>query len=336
MPVADVAVTLAGFFEYCGEAMAMGERTQLALIDPAASGRMAVGEVITNIMAAPVAAIGDIKLSANWMAAAGHPAKTRRSTTRCARSAWNCARYWHQHPGRQGFVVDEATWSDGGAEKAVTAPLSLIVSAFAPVTDARKTLTPQLKLDGGDTALVLIDLGAGKNRLGGSALAQVYGQVGSAAPDLDAPRQLVQWFDTVQKLNREGRILAYHDRSDGGCSSRCADGVLRRAGLAIKLPRKTRSPNCSTRTWRRPQVRTADPPPCAPRSPGRPAGEFVEIASRSPAYHQHRTWRAEISARRARSCTASGRQPRFSCKACATIRRARARNTTAARCGRSG
>src|SRR5258705_4073615 len=105
----------------------------------------------------------------------------------------------------------KTTWSDGGVAKAVTAPLSLIASAFAPVTDARKTLTPQLRLDSGNTILVLLDLGSGKNRLGGSALAQVYGQVGSEVPDLDAPSQFVRWFEAVQKLNREGRILAYHD-----------------------------------------------------------------------------------------------------------------------------
>ncbi len=240
VPVADVAVTLAGFYEYCGEAMAMGERTQLALINPAASGRMAVGEAITNIMAAPIAAIGDIKLSANWMAAAGHPGEDAAlyDTVRAVGMEL-CPQLGISIPVGKDSLSMKTTWSDGGTEKAVTAPLSLIVSAFAPVTDARKTLTPQLKLDGGDTALVLIDLGAGKNRLGGSALAQVYRQVGSAAPDLDAPRQLVQCFDTVQKLNREGRILAYHDRSDGGLFvTLCEMAFASRVGLAIKLSRK--------------------------------------------------------------------------------------------------
>src|SRR5678815_4013345 len=159
---------------------------------------------ITNIMAAPIAAIGDIKLSANWMAAAGHPGEDAAlyDTVRTVGMEL-CPQLGISIPVGKDSLSMKTTWSDGGTEKAVTAPLSLIVSAFAPVTDARKTLTPQLKLDGGDTALVLIDLGAGKNRLGGSALAQVYRQVGSAAPDLDTPRQLVQCFDTVQKLNRE-------------------------------------------------------------------------------------------------------------------------------------
>jgi len=240
VPVADVAVTLAGFCEFRGEAMAMGERTQLALIDPAASGRMAVGEAITNIAAAPIAAIGDIKLSANWMAAAGHPGEDAAlyDTVRAVGMEL-CPQLGISIPVGKDSLSMKTTWSDGGAEKAVTAPLSLIVSAFGPVTDARKTLTPQLKLDVGDTVLVLLDLGAGKNRLGGSALAQVYGQVGSAAPDLDAPRQVVQWFDAVQKLNREGRILAYHDRSDGGLFvTLCEMAFAARAGLAIKLSRK--------------------------------------------------------------------------------------------------
>ena len=239
VPVADVAVTLAGFFEHCGEAMAMGERTQLALIDPAASGRMAVGEAITNIAAAPIGALGDIKLSANWMAAAGHPGEDAALyDTVHAVGMELCPQLGISIPVGKDSLSMKTTWSDGGIAKAVTAPMSLIVSAFAPVTDARKTLKPQLRLDCGNTVLVLLDLGAGKNRLGGSALAQVYGRVGSEAPDLDAPRQFVQWFDTVQKLNREGRILAYHDRADGGLFvTLCEMAFAARAGLDIKLPR---------------------------------------------------------------------------------------------------
>src|SRR5258706_1785804 len=148
VPVADVAVTLAGFFEYCGEAMAMGERTQLALIDPAASGRMAVGEAITNIAAAPVAALCDIKLSANWMAAAGHPGEDAALyDTVHAVGMELCPQLGISIPVGKDSLSMKTTWSEGGAAKAVTAPLSLIVSAFAPVTDARKTLTPQLHLD---------------------------------------------------------------------------------------------------------------------------------------------------------------------------------------------
>ncbi len=237
VPVADVAVTLAGFHEYRGEAMAIGERTQLALVNPAASGRMAVGEAITNIAAAAIAAIGDIKLSANWMAAAGHPGEDAAlyDTVRAVGMEL-CPALGISIPVGKDSMSMKTTWSDAGTQKEVTAPLSLIVSAFAPVTDARKTLAPQLRMDSGASMLVLLDLGAGKNRLGGSALAQVYGHVGSVAPDLDVPDRLVRWFDTVQKLNSEGRILAYHDRADGGLFvTLCEMAFAARTGLAISL-----------------------------------------------------------------------------------------------------
>ncbi len=239
VPVADVAVTLAGFLEYRGEAMAMGERTQLALIDPAASGRMAVGEAITNIAAASIAAIGNIKLSANWMAAAGHPGEDAAlyDTVRAVGMEL-CPQLGISIPVGKDSLSMKTTWSDNGAAKAVVAPLSLIVSAFAPVTDARITLTPQLRLDCGNTVLVLLDLGSGKRRLGGSALAQVYGHVGDTAPDLESPQKVVRWFEAVQKLNRDGRILAYHDRSDGGLFvTLCEMAFASRAGLDIKLRR---------------------------------------------------------------------------------------------------
>ena len=180
VPVADVAVTLAGFSSTAGEAMAMGERTPLALIDPAASGRMAIGEAITNIAAAPIAALGEVKLSANWMAAAGHPGEDAAlyDTVRAVGMEL-CPALGISIPVGKDSMSMKTTWSDAGVAKEVTAPLSLIVSAFARVTDARKTLTPQLRMDCGDTVLVLADLGAGKNRLGGSALAQVYGELGN-------------------------------------------------------------------------------------------------------------------------------------------------------------
>ncbi len=217
VPVADVAVTLLGFREYRGEAMAMGERTQLALIDPAASGRMAVGEAITNIAAARIERIGDIKLSANWMAAAGHPGEDAAlyDTVR-ALGMELCPQLGISIPVGKDSMSMKTTWSEGGVKKEVTAPLSLIVSAFARVTDARQTLTPQLRTDCGKTELILIDLGAGRNRLGGSALAQVYGRIGNVAPDVDDAGLLLAFFAVIQKLNSEGRILAYHDRSDGG------------------------------------------------------------------------------------------------------------------------
>ncbi len=239
VPVADVAVTLAGFSEYRGEAMAMGERTQLALIEPAASGRMAIGEALTNIAAAAIARIGDIKLSANWMAAAGHPGEDAALyDTVHAVGMELCPQLGISIPVGKDSLSMKTTWSEDGVAKAVTAPLSLIVSAFAPVTDARKTLTPQLRLDCGDTVLLLLDLGAGRNRLGGSALGQVYRQLGNASPDLDDPAKFVRWFATMQSLIADGRILAYHDRSDGGLfATLCEMAFAARAGLAIALPR---------------------------------------------------------------------------------------------------
>jgi phosphoribosylformylglycinamidine synthase len=236
VPAADVAVTLLGFDTHHGEAFAVGERTQLALVDPQASGRMAVGEAITNIAAAPVAGIGDIKLSANWMAAAGHPGEDAAlfDTVRAV-ALGLCPALGVSIPVGKDSLSMKTSWDDNGVRKEVTAPLSLIVSAFAPVADARGTLTPQLRTDCGDTALVLIDLGAGLCRMGGSALGQVYGQTGDAAPDVDAVR-LKAFFGAVQRLNREGRILAYHDRSDGGLlATVCEMMFAGRTGASLEL-----------------------------------------------------------------------------------------------------
>ncbi len=217
IPVADVAVSLAGFEEYRGEAFAMGERTPLALIDPAASGRMAIGEAITNIAAASIAEIGDIKLSANWMAPAGHPGEDAAlyDTVRAVGMEL-CPELGIGIPVGKDSMSMKTVWQEDGGKKEVTAPLSLIVSAFAPCIDARLTLTPQLRTDAGETDLTLIDLGQGRNRLGGSALAQVYKQIGNQAPDVANAAQLKAFFDTVQQINRDGKLLAYHDRSDGG------------------------------------------------------------------------------------------------------------------------
>lgn len=235
-PVADVAVTLAGFDTFLGTAFAMGERAPAALIDPEAAGRMAIAEAITNIAAAPIAAIGDIKLSANWMAAAGHPGEDAAlfDTVRAVAMGL-CPRLGISIPVGKDSLSMKTTWSDGGVTKAVTAPLSLIVSAFAPVTDARRTLTPQLRLDCGETELLLVDLGAGRCRLGGSALAQVYGQLGDHVPDVQADR-LRAFFEAVQKLSGEGRILAYHDRSDGGLfATACEMMFAGRCGVALDI-----------------------------------------------------------------------------------------------------
>ena len=189
VPVSDVAVTLTDFDGYAGEAMAMGERTPLALIDAPASGRMAVGEAITNLAAAAIPSLATVKLSANWMAPAGHPGEDAAlyDTVRAVgHGALPGARY--QHSRRQGLNVDAHHLERGRQVDAVTAPMSLVVSAFAPVADARRVLTPQLRCDRGDTVLLLVDLGNGLNRLGGSALAQVYGRLGDDAPDLDDPQ----------------------------------------------------------------------------------------------------------------------------------------------------
>ncbi len=218
VPVADVAVTLSGFESTSGEAFAMGERTPIALIDAAASGRMAIGEAVTNIAAAQIHDIGSIKLSANWMAAAGHPGEDAALYDTVHAIAMDlCPHLGISIPVGKDSMSMKTAWSDAtGTKKSVIAPLSLIVTAFAPVRDASKTLTPELRTDCGQTALVLIDLGAGKGRLGGSILAQVFGQMGELCPDLDDALRLKAFFAAIQKLNREEKLLAYHDRADGG------------------------------------------------------------------------------------------------------------------------
>ncbi len=217
MPVADVAVTCSDYTGYSGEAMAMGERTPIALINPAASGRMAVGEAITNIAAANIATLGDIKLSANWMAAAGKAGEDAALfDTVKAVGEELCPELGIAIPVGKDSLSMRTVWRDGEAEKTMSSPLSLIVSAFAPVRDVSKTLTPQLRTDCGETLLLLIDLGRRQNRLGGSALAQVYQQVGDEAPDIDCPDDLKAFFGLIQSLNNDGLLLAYHDRSDGG------------------------------------------------------------------------------------------------------------------------
>jgi phosphoribosylformylglycinamidine synthase len=218
VPVSDVAVTASSFDVHAGEAMAMGERTPMALIDAPASGRMAVGEVITNLAAAAIGKLSDIRLSANWMAAAGHPGEDENlyETVRAVGMDL-CPALGITIPVGKDSMSMKTMWEENnGEQKSVTAPLSLVISGFAPVTDISRTLTPQLITDAGETDLVLIDLAAGQNRLGGSALAQVYGQVGAVAPDLDDPEDIKAFFAIIQGLNADGKLLAYHDRSDGG------------------------------------------------------------------------------------------------------------------------
>ena len=215
VPVADVAVTASGFYAYSGEAMALGERTPLALIDGPASGRMAIGEALTNLAAARIGKLNDIKLSANWMAACGTPGEDAvLFDTVKAVGMELCPALGIAIPVGKDSLSMKNVWKDASGEKTMTSPLSLIITAFAPVPDIRNTLTPQLADE--ESELLLIDLGQGKNRLGGSVLAQVYNQLGNQAPDLDDAKLFKSFFDTIQTLNEQGLLLAYHDRADGG------------------------------------------------------------------------------------------------------------------------
>ena len=217
VPVADVAVTATSFDVYTGEAMAMGERTPLALLDAPASGRMAIGETLTNIAASRIGKISDIKLSANWMSAAGHPGEDARLyDTVKAVGMELCPELGITIPVGKDSMSMQTRWSEEGADKTVTSPLSLVVTGFAPVLDIRQTLTPVLRMDKGLTDLILIDLGRGQNRMGASILAQTYGKLGKQAPDVDDAEDLKAFFAVIQGLNADGHLLAYHDRSDGG------------------------------------------------------------------------------------------------------------------------
>ncbi|MCV6589253.1 MAG: phosphoribosylformylglycinamidine synthase [Marinobacterium sp.] len=237
VPVADCAVTTAAYDTNEGEAMAMGERTPLALVDSPASGRMAIGETVTNLAGARIKDIVDIKLSANWMCAAGHPGEDEKLyDTVKAVGMELCPQLGITIPVGKDSMSMRTVWNDEGEDKSVTAPMSLIITGFAPVKDARKTLTPQLRTDKGATDLILLDLGNGQNRLGLSALAQVYNEVGQDVPDVDQPEQLVAFFQAMQELNEQGLILAYHDRADGGLFTTVAEMAFAgRTGVDIKL-----------------------------------------------------------------------------------------------------
>ena len=237
VPVADCAVTATSFDVYTGEAMAMGERTPLALLNAPASGRMAIGETITNLAAAKIDKLSDIKLSANWMAAAGHPGEDARLyDTVKAVGMELCPALGITIPVGKDSMSMKTRWQEGDAEKSVTSPMSLIISGFAPVNDVRRTLTPQLRLDKGETDLIVIDLGRGKNRMGGSILAQVNGQIGRAAPDVDDAEDLKAFFAVIQGLNADGHLLAYHDRSDGGLMATVVEMAFAgHCGLDLRL-----------------------------------------------------------------------------------------------------
>jgi phosphoribosylformylglycinamidine synthase len=237
VPVADAAVTVSGFQSYTGEAMALGERAPLALLNAAASARMAVAEAVTNIASAPIAHLSQIKLSANWMAPAGHPGEDVRLYEAVqAVGAELCPALGIAIPVGKDSMSMRTVWRENGESRSVTAPLSLIVSAFAPVTDARKALTPQLSQADGPSELLLIDLGRGRNRLGGSAVLQVHGSVGESPPDLDEPALLRSFFSAVQELNAAGLLLAYHDRSDGGLIVTLLEmAFAAAAGLSVRI-----------------------------------------------------------------------------------------------------
>ncbi len=216
VPVADCAITLAGYQTTQGEAFSIGEKAPLALIDAPASGRMAIAEAITNLAAARVEGLGQVKLSANWMAPAGHPGEDAALFDTVAAVSNYCQALGLSIPVGKDSMSMKSVWQDGSEKKAVTSPISLVISAFATTPDATRHLTPQLRTDAGDTDLILIDLGRGKNRLGASSFAQAFKQVGDRCPDAPLADALKAFFDTVQALNAAGRLLAYHDRSDGG------------------------------------------------------------------------------------------------------------------------
>ena len=223
VPVADCAITLAGYKTTLGEAFSIGEKAPLALIDAPASGCMAIVEAITNLAAARVDGLGQVKLSANWMAPAGHPGEDAALFDTVAAVSQYCQALGVSIPVGKDSMSMKTVWQAGGENKAVTSPISLVISAFATTPDATRHLTPQLRTDAGDTDLVLIDLGRGKNRLGASSFAQAYKQVGDRCPDAPAAPALKAFFDTAQALNAAGRILAYHDRSDGGLFAALAE-----------------------------------------------------------------------------------------------------------------
>nr|CRH08144.1 Phosphoribosylformylglycinamidine synthase [Candidatus Magnetococcus massalia] len=238
VPVADVAVTARGYQGYTGEAMAMGERTPVALLDAPASGRMAIGEALTNVAAAHIGPIGHVKLSANWMAPAGHSGEDANLYATVETVGLSlCPALGISIPVGKDSLSMKTVWQDEkGTPQSVVAPLSLIISAFAPVQDVRSTLTPQLRTDAGESRLILVDLGRGKNRMGGSALAQVVGQMGDVPPDLDNPEDFKAFFTAMQQLHGSGDLLAYHDRSDGGLMATLAEMAFAgHCGLDIHL-----------------------------------------------------------------------------------------------------
>jgi phosphoribosylformylglycinamidine synthase len=242
VPASDVAVTAAGFKSDKGEAMAMGERTPLAVLNPPAAARMAIGEVLTNAAAADIGKLSDIKLSANWMAAVGYKNEDEHLFDSVKAVGEEFApELGLTIPVGKDSLSMRTTWQEEGTDKSVTAPVSLVATGFAPVQSVAKTLTPQLDLEG-DTRLVLINLGAAEPRLGGSALSQVYNLTGGETPDAEAPR-LKEFFAKLAQLRKDGKILAYHDRSDGGLLATSLEmAFASRCGLELDISGLTGSP----------------------------------------------------------------------------------------------
>jgi len=236
VPVADVAVTLADYQGFAGEAMSMGERTPLASLNAAASGRMAVAEAITNLLAAPIE-LPRVKMSANWMAACGEPGEDAALyETVKAVGMELCPALDISIPVGKDSLSMRTQWNDKGETRKVTSPVSLIITAFASLPDVRGTLTPQLNAQEADTSLLLIDLGQGRNRMGGSVLGQVLGQFGDSVPDLEDPQALVNLVKAINTLRAQGQILAYHDRSDGGLLAAVAEMAFAgHVGVALNV-----------------------------------------------------------------------------------------------------
>ncbi|TDN70178.1 phosphoribosylformylglycinamidine synthase [Paraburkholderia sp. BL10I2N1] len=247
VPVADCAITAADYAGFRGEAMTMAERTPLAVINAPASGRMAVGEAVTNIAAAPIVSLDKLKLSANWMAACGSPGEDAALyDTVKAIGMELCPALGIGIPVGKDSLSMRTKWEDSGVAKEVVAPVSLIISAFAPVEDVRRHLTPQLRRadEVGDTVLIAIDLGRGKHRLGASILAQVTQQVGDSVPDVDDSEDLKRFFAAIQELNGQDRLLAYHDRSDGGLwATVCEMAFAGHVGVSLNVDMLTLDPN---------------------------------------------------------------------------------------------
>jgi len=236
VPVSDLAVTAACYDGYHGEAMAIGERTSLAVINAPASGRMAVAEALTNIAATGIGELAKVRLSANWMAACGHPGEDAALYDTVKAVSELCVALNIAIPVGKDSLSMKTVWQQRDATRMIVAPVSLIVSAFAPVQDVRRTLTPQLQLDQGNTALLLVDLGSGRNRLGGSCVAQVFGGTGENTPDIDSAAELTGFFAAIQELNSAERLLAYHDRSDGGLFvSLCEMAFASHCGIEARL-----------------------------------------------------------------------------------------------------